>query len=164
MEAIHVVDYGLRFPSGRLGARDGTNLVVLHHTGGAAGEDPSAAEIDAAHRRLGWAGIGYHYLIRKNGAIESGRPAYAVGAHTEGANGESLGVALCGNFCAEAPSAVQIEACAMLLAVLSTACGLAPDRAHIVGHRDLAATACPGDALYARMEELIGKAGWYREQ
>ena len=36
-----------------------------------------------------------------------------------------------------------------------------PDAEHIVGHRDLAATACPGDALYEQIPKLIGKAIWY---
>ena len=81
MEAISILDRGLFFPSGRLIARPETDLIVLHHTGGSAGEDPDAAEIDAIHRRLGWSGIGYHYLIRKDGSIEQGRPSFGVGAH-----------------------------------------------------------------------------------
>ena len=164
MEAIQIVNRGLYFPSGRLDTRQETSMIVLHHTGGAAGEDPDAAQIDAAHRRIGWAGIGYHYVIRRDGNIEAGRPSFAVGAHAEGANGTSVGVALCGNFCEDEPSAAQIESAAMLVAILAAAFGLAPDAAHIVGHRDLNATACPGDALYGRMEELIGKAIWYLEQ
>ena len=75
-----------------------------------------------------------------------------------------IGVALCGNFCEEEPTAAQIESCAMLLAVLASAYDVPMDAEHIVGHRDLVATACPGDALYARIEEIIGKAIWYCEQ
>lgn len=161
MEAISILDRGLFFPSGRLIARPETDLIVLHHTGGSAGEDPDASEIDAIHRRLGWSGIGYHYLIRKDGSIEQGRPSFGVGAHAEGANRESLGVAFCGNFCEEEPTTAQIESAAMLIAVLGEAFGFEPDAAHIVGHRDLAATACPGDAIYERMDEIIGKAIWY---
>ena len=68
------------------------------------------------------------------------------------------------NFCEEEPTAAQIESCAMLLAVLASAYDVPMDAEHIVGHRDLSATACPGDALYARIEEIIGKAIWYCEQ
>ncbi len=162
MEAVHIFHRGLFFPSGRLTARRETELIVLHHTGGVKGEDPDVAAIDAAHRRLGWAGVGYHYLIRKSGAVEAGRPDFAVGAHAEGGNRASIGIALGGNFCEEAPTAAQTEATAMLLAVLSAAFGVALDGEHVVGHRDLDATACPGDALYERLEEIIGKANWYR--
>lgn len=162
MEAVCVLHRGLYFPSGRLNTREETSLIVLHHTGGAAGEDPDAAEIDGIHRRLGWAGIGYHFLIRRDGAVEAGRPVLAVGAHAEGANHESVGVALCGNFCEDVPTNAQLESSAMLLALLSASFGFEPDAEHIAGHRDLAATACPGDALYAEIPELIGKAEWYR--
>ena len=148
VEAVSVLERGLFFPPELLVLRDATELIVLHHTGGAAGEDPSAAEIDAIHRGQRWLGVGYHYLIRKDGAIERGRPAPVVGAHAAGMNARSVGVALCGNFCEEEPTAYDVPM----------------DAEHIVGHRDLAATACPGDALYARMEEIIGKAIWYCEQ
>lgn len=138
-----------------------TARIVLHHTGGGARENPDAAAVHAAHRRLGWAGIGYHYLVRRDGTIERGRPAPAAGAHAEGWNGVSLGVALCGNFCLADPSDAQLEACAMLLAVLAASSGVPLDAAHVVGHRALAATACPGDALMARLPLLLGKAAWY---
>ncbi len=164
VEAVAVLERGLFFPPELLVLRDATELIVLHHTGGAAGEDPSAAEIDAIHRGQRWLGVGYHYLIRKDGTVERGRPAPVVGAHTAGVNARSVGVALCGNFCEEEPTAAQVESCAMLLAVLASAYDVPMDAEHIVGHRDLAATACPGDALYARMEEIIGKAIWYCEQ
>ena len=162
MEAVNILHRGLYFPSGRLDMRDETSLIVLHHTGGSAGEDPDAAEIDAAHRWLGWAGIGYHFLIRRDGTVEAGRPMLAVGAHAEGANHESVGVALCGNFCEDVPTSMQLESCAMLLAILSSTFGFEPDAERIVGHRDLSATACPGDALYEQIPELIGKAVWYQ--
>ncbi len=161
MEPVSIVSYGLYFPSEGLTPREGTDFIVLHHTGGVPGEDPAVTDLDAAHRGLGWAGVGYHYLIRKNGAVEAGRPSLAMGAHAEGANARSLGVALCGNFCGEDPTPVQLESAAMLLAVLAAAFGLPPDSGHVLGHRDLDATACPGDALYARLPELIGKANWY---
>ena len=161
MEAVNILHRGLFFPSGRLDMREETSLIVLHHTGGSAGEDPDAAEIDAAHRRLGWAGIGYHFLIRKDGTIEAGRPLLSVGAHAEGANYESVGIALCGNFCEDEPTNAQTESCAMHLVLLSASFGFEPDAEHIVGHRDLAVTACPGDALYEQIQELIGKAIWY---
>ena len=164
MEAICIWNRGLYFPSGQLDIRQETSLIVLHHTGGSAGEDPDAAEIDAAHRWLGWAGIGYHFLIRRDGLIEAGRPILSVGAHAEGANYKSVGIALCGNFCEDIPTAAQTESCAMLLALLSSSFGFEPDAGHIVGHRDLSATACPGDALYEQIPELIGKAMWYLEQ
>ena len=31
-----------------------------------------------------------------------------------------------------------------------------------MGHRDLMATACPGDNLYKHLDEIRGNAEWYR--
>jgi len=42
----------------------------------------SAAQIDTWHRQRGWKfGIGYHYVVRRDGQIEPGRPEWMVGAH-----------------------------------------------------------------------------------
>lgn len=164
MEPVFVLDRGLSFPSERLVLRERTEMLVLHHTGGMAGEDPDAAQIDAIHRGLCWTGVGYHYLIRKDGTIEKGRPAVLIGAHAEGANARSIGVALSGNFCEEEPTPAQIESCAMLLSTLSEAFDVPLDTEHVLGHCDLAATACPGEALYDMIPEIVGKAVWYSEQ
>ena len=53
----------------------------------------SAAQIDTWHRDRGWKfGIGYHYVIRRNGEIEPGRPEWMVGAHCVNHNSHSIGV------------------------------------------------------------------------
>ena len=49
MEAVNILHRGLFFPSGRLDMREETSLIVLHHTGGSAGENPDAAEIVKEH-------------------------------------------------------------------------------------------------------------------
>lgn len=51
---------------------------VIHHT---ASHDVSAKVIDRWHKERGWSGIGYHFVIRKNGNIEEGRPLTKHGAH-----------------------------------------------------------------------------------
>ena len=59
-------------------------------------KDFSAADVDRWHKERGWAGIGYHYFIRRLGLIEIGRPVERVGAHTEGHNSGSIGVCYAG--------------------------------------------------------------------
>lgn len=54
------------------------------------------AEIDRWHRARGWAGIGYHYVIDRDGSIGKGRPLSRVGAHTRGHNRDSVGICLIG--------------------------------------------------------------------
>ena len=52
----------------------------------------------------------------------------------------------------------------MLLANLCTDYGLTIDRDHIVGHRELMGTACPGRNLYDLMDVVVGKANFYANQ
>ncbi len=48
------------------------------------------------HLQRGWQDIGYHYVIRRNGAIELGRPTHVQGAHVAGHNKDNLGICLVG--------------------------------------------------------------------
>ena len=162
MERVNVKDYNLHF-NGDLSERETTDMIVLHHTGGA-DIDASAEEIDQWHKNNGWAGIGYHYVIRKDGTIEKGRPDWAVGAHAYGENWHTIGIHLSGDFSVAEPTDAQIESTAMLLANLCTDYGLQMDGEHIVGHRDLMSTDCPGDNLYHEIPTIIGKANWYANQ
>jgi N-acetylmuramoyl-L-alanine amidase len=45
---------------------------------------------------FGWSDVGYHWVIRRDGYIESGRPPGRVGAHVKGYNRQSLGICLVG--------------------------------------------------------------------
>ncbi len=65
---------------------------VIHHT---ASHDVSRDTIDKWHKERGWDGIGYHYVIRKDGSIEIGRNRNITGAHAKGRNNR-LGIALTG--------------------------------------------------------------------
>lgn len=44
----------------------------------------------------GWTDIGYHYVIRRNGTVEEGRPLKVAGAHCYGHNSTSIGICLVG--------------------------------------------------------------------
>ena len=45
----------------------------------------------------GWAGIGYHKVVRKNGDVEAGRPELYQGSHVGGLNAASVGICCSGN-------------------------------------------------------------------
>jgi len=55
-----------------------------------------AKEIDNWHKMRGWSGIGYHFVIRRNGEIEYGRSINKTGAHVKRHNRGSVGVCLVG--------------------------------------------------------------------
>ncbi|RMD50929.1 N-acetylmuramoyl-L-alanine amidase [Candidatus Parcubacteria bacterium] len=56
------------------------------------------AEIDRWHRERGFAGIGYHFVIDRDGAVAKGRDINKVGAHTKGHNKYTVGVCLLGGY------------------------------------------------------------------
>lgn len=164
MERVPINDLNLEIDHNRLETRRITDQIVIHHTGNPWDDDLSAAEIDASHKAQGWTCIGYHYVIRKDGTVEEGRPHWTVGAHAYGENSHTIGIHVCGNFEIGEPTDGQIESLAMLLANLCTDYGLPIDRDHVVGHRELMPTACPGANLFVQMDTVVGKANFYAEQ
>jgi len=69
---------------------------IILHCSASDSDTQTAAVIDQWHKERGWAKIGYHYFIRKNGLIESGRAVEEIGAHVHGQNSDSLGICVAG--------------------------------------------------------------------
>ena len=114
-------------------------LIVIHCSAVTPDQQSSAAQIDSWHRQRGYhLGIGYHYVIRRNGDIEPGRPEWMVGAHCLNHNKYSIGVCYEGGLDArgqpaDTRTAEQKSAMRNLLEDLHKR----HPRAVIVGHRDL---------------------------
>jgi len=145
---VKIIEKNLKF-NGNLGRRTRTDYIVLHHA------DKSQASVEDIHRihlNKGWAGIGYHYFVRKDGSIYRGRPRDAVGAHCLGYNDRSLGICAEGDFEKEHMPVAQWKAILWLVNELKK---IYP-KAQVVGHRDLNATACPG-RYYPLAEIKAGK-------
>lgn len=70
--------------------------IVVHCSATPEGREHTAADIDRWHKERGWAGIGYHKVVRLDGTVEEGRPETKQGAHTLGYNVESLAVCYIG--------------------------------------------------------------------
>ncbi|SEI94223.1 N-acetylmuramoyl-L-alanine amidase [Propionispira arboris] len=130
--------------------RSETNMIIIHHIGGT-DRDVSAAEVHQWHLDNGWAGIGYHYIIRKNGTIERGRPQNVIGAHCYHYNRTSIGINLVGDFEKSKPTEEQIQSALELTTFLCKTYNLSPTNKTILGHRDLSSTLCPGKNLYAQL-------------
>ena len=167
MIKANIVETNLKF--GNLSRRGSTNKIVIHHTGSVKDVDFSAARIHEFHLDNGWAGIGYHFVIRKDGSIERGRPVWAVGSHAQGHNADSIGIHLCGDFNAAKPTDKQIESAAMLIANLCADYNIPIDRNHIIGHDECYVgvgntdgAGCPGRNLQKQLDTISGKANWYR--
>ncbi len=160
---------------------------IVHHTAGS--NSYTRAESAAIVRGIqtyhvrgnGWNDIGYNFLVDRFGQVFEGRfggiERAVVGAHAEGFNTGSAGVAVMGNY-----NATQISAAARAALVQTLAWRL--DLAHvdplrtlsvvsggngrfqrgipvllrgIVGHRDTGFTTCPGNVLYSQLGALAAE-------
>ena len=71
--------------------------IVVHCSDSPDDRDSVNAEtIHKWHLQKKWDGIGYHFVILRNGVIENGRPIYWKGAHAKKVNNCSLGICLVG--------------------------------------------------------------------
>ena len=158
--SVDIVETNLDFNS--LSERSYTDMIVIHHTG-CNDIDASAEDIHGWHLGNGWAGIGYHYVIRKDGTIERGRPEWAIGSHAYGENSHTIGIHISGDFQQATPSEKQVDRCGALIADICERYGIPIDYKHIVGHGELMATSCPGVNLQSLINDgtLVGKAIWY---
>ena len=161
-------------------------LALVHHTAGANGytaaQSPSIVRaIELYHvKGNGWNDIGYNFLVDRFGTVFEGRfggiERNVVGAHAEGFNTGSVGVAVLGEYSSLAPTAKARDSLAKLLAwrldlahvdpatTLSFIsggnarfpAGLPVFLRTVSGHRDTGFTDCPGTALYNLLTSLAG--------
>lgn len=132
------------------------DLIVVHCTATPVGRDVSVADIDAWHRRRGFDCIGYHYIVGLDGSVHPGRPVGKIGAHARGYNARSIGVAYVGGLDADGRPA-DTRTAAQRLALHSLLVSLVKrfPAARIIGHRDVAAKACPCFDATAEYASLI---------
>lgn len=95
----------------------------------------------------GWSDIGYHFLIDRDGTVMKGRPIGRSGAHTQGRNANSAGIALLGGHGAAATDQFedhftpeQNVALRALIANLEQAHPITK----VSGHNEYANKGCPG--------------------
>lgn len=123
------------------------NEIIVHCSATPPSMDIGADTIREWHTDKGWIDIGYHFVIRRNGVVETGRDLDVAGAHAKGHNSRSIGICLIGGVKEsdrKTPDAnftfSQYESLAMLIGELR---GKIQSIAKVSGHRDYAAKACP---------------------
>ena len=138
--------------------------IVIHHT---ATDSGSVESIHNAHLNRkdksgnSWLGIGYHFVIGNGNGMGDGEiePTFRWKEQMHGAhagddehNQHGVGIALVGNFEEGPPTAAQLAAVKRLVSVLKQEYGIESD--HVLGHRDIKSTACPGK--YFPLAEVAG--------
>ncbi len=163
-------------------------FAIVHHTAGRNGytRAESAAIVKGIQlfhvQGNGWNDIGYNFLVDRFGTIYEGRyggiDRNLVGAHAQGFNTGSVGIALLGTYEDTAASAAAQDAISRLIAwrldlahvdptAFLTSLSGGSDRCPsgvpvllngVSGHRDTGFTACPGDVLYGRLDAIAAAA------
>jgi len=161
---------------------------IVHHTAGAGARTPaqSAAVVRAiqVYHVLGngWDDIGYNFLVDRFGQVFEGRwggvERNVIGAHAQGFNTGSVGIAVIGSYGGAAPSAAARDALSRLISwrldvahvyplgrTQSISSGNPRFRKGlpiwlrtISGHRDTGFTSCPGAGLYGRLGAVANRA------
>ena len=159
-------------------------FAVVHHTAG--GTPKTKAEAAAMVRAIevyhvrsnGWNDIGYNFLVDPLGDVFEGRKGgiarNVIGAHAEGFNTGSVGVAMLGTYSSAKASPAAVASIANLLAwrldlahvdptsrLVWTSlgsprypAGTAVNLAAVSGHRDTGLTECPGTALWNQLPKI----------
>jgi hypothetical protein len=160
--------------------------VHVHHTVSLNDYTPEEAPqivlaICRYHRNSnGWNDIGYNALVDKYGTIYEGRAGgldqAVIGAHAQGFNAQTAGIANIGDYTSVGASPEALSATATYIRwklgvhgeplsgpVTLTSAGGSASRypagtrvtlERVIGHRDTGRTSCPGDALYAQLGEI----------
>jgi N-acetylmuramoyl-L-alanine amidase len=170
------------------------SAVFVHHTDNP--NDYDCADVPAMLQAmeeehihyLGWDDLGYNFVVDRCGTVYEGRAGgvdRAVrGAHSEGFNAHSVGIAALGNFGAGRPVPAAMLRSIAATAAWKLAPGIDPlgrvrltsssDESRfpkgtsvrlnaISGHRDVFETDCPGDALYNALPEIRRTAARLRQ-
>lgn len=153
----------------------------VHHSAGQTNSSDFAAVVRSYYTyhtgsSLGWADIGYNWLVDPRGVIYQGR-AHSLnvvtgggnpdvrGAHAPGVNGTSMGICVIGDYTNILPAEAAIRSLRTMLAwkafekgmdVLGTR-NVGTNNYNIIsGHRDdvSSSTACPGAAFYPTLPSL----------
>lgn len=150
VEVICRQAWGARPPSGRF-VRHTIERLTVHHSAVELTRNRDAPQRmrnhQAYHQSLGWPDIAYHLGIDRHGYIYELRPRWAKGdTNTDYDPRGHLQVLCEGDFGVQDPSARMVAA---LVDVLAWGCRRYDVPVHrIKGHRDHAATSCPGAGLY----------------
>lgn len=92
-----------------MATRQRTDLLVFHCSATRPSQDITAAIIREWHMAKGWNDIGYHFVIKRDGTLEHGRPLDQIGAHVEGHNSNSVGICMVGGLDAKGDGILQAE-------------------------------------------------------
>ena len=138
--------------------RSRTDAIFVHCSATKPEMDIGVDTIRMWHKQQGWLDVGYHFVIKRDGTVESGRPVDVVGSHVKDWNSRSVGVCLVGGIDANGKFEANFTPAQMfeLRGLLQTLQAKYPN-ADIKAHHDVAPKACPSFDLqrWLNTNELV---------
>lgn len=132
--------------------------ILIHHS--VTAHDATPDDIARLHKARGWAGVGYHFIITKDGVVHYVGDISTARAHVENKNEKFLGICLVGDFTKHLPSDEQIFSAHDLCKYFFFETPSLPTLTswdQLGGHKDQQATACPGSSWPNDMKDRIIK-------
>lgn len=145
MDIISRAEWGARAPRNRSTVSWGQRTeFVVHYSEGPTTQTVRSIQDFHMGPHRGWADIGYNFLVDVQGRIYEGRGWLTVGAHAPDHNTSGIGVCMIGQD-GDATAAAERS----IRWLYDEACRRAGRSLAKLGHRDVYATSCPGNELYA---------------
>lgn len=121
------------------------DLIVLHCSATRCDRPYTLEDCRRDHKARGFANIGYHYYITRDGMVHAGRPLHQEGAHVQGYNRYSIGICYEGGLTPSGtPADTRTDAQRTTLDALLLRLRKDYPHARIVKHRELnPRKACP---------------------
>jgi len=136
------------------------NRIIIHCSATPESMDIGVEQIRLWHtapkpRGNGWRDVGYHYVIKRDGTLEFGRPVHEIGAHVRGHNHDSIGICYVGGMRDGEPfdTMTEHQEMTMIHLVKSLRMVFGPMRLH--GHNEFAAKACPSFDVQSKYSWLL---------
>jgi hypothetical protein len=104
----------------------------------------------------GWADIGYHFVIDRNGRVWEARSLKYQGAHVKDQNENNLGILVLGNFQIQKPKAAQIAALKNTIRHFRKKYKV--PATNVYTHGELGQTTCPGAHLQQYVNAIRNEA------
>ena len=126
-------------------ARKTTDYIIIHCSATSPSHNVDIRDVDRWHRAQQFRMVGYHYFIKRDGTLQTGRPLMDGGAHATGYNEKSVGVCMAGGVASDGvtPDANFTLAQWEQLTRIITELHEQFPGAKIIGHNEVAKKDCP---------------------
>lgn len=154
---MEIVKHNFKFTN-KLTPRKATKEIIVHCSATPEGKDYTVSQIHQWHLARKFSGIGYNYVIYRDGTIHEGRPAEMAGAHCTNHNSISVGVCYIGGMDKDNKKAKDTRTPQQKQAIIELVKHLQDKynipASKVYGHYNFANKACPSFKIEELRKEL----------